>query len=60
MAKQKEPVKEIRTEVQETGRKVKKEVDVKVHELEEYIREEPLKSVTAAFLLGLFIGKVMK
>ena len=47
-------------EVKKAGTKMAKEMDVKLQELEEYIKEEPLKSVTAAFLLGIFVGKVMK
>ncbi len=40
--------------------KVEKKVEEGFSELEEYIRGEPLKSVTAAFLIGLFMGKMMK
>ena len=40
--------------------KAHEKVDEKVQELEGYIRKEPLKSVSAAFLLGLFIGRMMK
>jgi ElaB/YqjD/DUF883 family membrane-anchored ribosome-binding protein len=40
--------------------KAQKKVDKGVGDLEEYIREEPLQAVTAAFILGVFVGKVMK
>jgi ElaB/YqjD/DUF883 family membrane-anchored ribosome-binding protein len=40
--------------------KAQKKVDQRVGELEEYIRDEPLQAVTAAFILGVFVGKVMK
>jgi ElaB/YqjD/DUF883 family membrane-anchored ribosome-binding protein len=40
--------------------KMKKSVDQKIEGLEDKIREEPLKSVAASFLLGLFIGRMMK
>lgn len=40
--------------------KAQKKVDKSVGELENYIRDEPLQAVTAAFILGVFVGKVMK
>jgi ElaB/YqjD/DUF883 family membrane-anchored ribosome-binding protein len=40
--------------------KAQKKVDKSMGELENYIREEPLQAVTAAFIIGVFVGKVMK
>ncbi|MGV8084820.1 MAG: hypothetical protein ACP5N9_01050 [Candidatus Bilamarchaeum sp.] len=40
--------------------KVKDTVDEKIKDVEAYIKKEPLKSVTASFMLGLLIGRMMK
>lgn len=32
----------------------------KLDDLEKYIKKEPLKSVTAAFMLGIFVGRLMR
>ena len=40
--------------------KAQKKMDKGMEELEAYIRKEPLQAVTAAFIIGIFVGKVMK
>jgi ElaB/YqjD/DUF883 family membrane-anchored ribosome-binding protein len=40
--------------------KAQKKMDRGMEELEAYIQREPLQAVTAAFIIGVFVGKVMK
>lgn len=40
--------------------KAQHKAEEKLEDLEKYIKKEPLKSVTAAFMLGIFIGRMMR
>lgn len=56
----KKDIKKVQKTIEKRGEELHGEMEEKLGELEAYIKKEPLKAVTAAFLLGVFIGKVMK
>lgn len=64
MAKKKKKARNMEEQAEEFVRKelpkAQKRVDKSMGDLEDYIKREPLQAVTAAFILGVFVGKVMK
>lgn len=60
MAKKRDLIKDIIEKTTEEIPKGKDMLEKETKELEDFIKKEPLKSVAAAFVFGLLIGKVMK